>query len=235
MAERLVAAERLARRFGDAAAVRDVTFGVDRGEVVALLGHNGAGKSTTMRILAGALVPTGGRATVAGIRCDQLAARRHVGWLPETPPLTAELTVLEQLRFAARLRGAPAAEVERVSALCELLPLQDALTSILSKGMKQRVGLAQALIGDPEVLLLDEPTAGLDPGQAAATRALIRTLGEQKAVLLSTHLLSDVAALCARAVLMSAGKSVAEIRLDEPRARGALEETVLAALDGATA
>ncbi len=237
MSEALVDARSLSRRFGDTAAVSDVSFSLARGEVAGFLGHNGAGKSTTLRILAGALSPTGGQALIDGHGSSTMEARRNVGFLPETPPLTAELTVEEQLGFAAGIRvGGPRARrkaaVAAVVERCGLGDVRRKLNSTLSKGTKQRVGLAQALLGDPPVLLLDEPTAGLDPKQAAAVRELIRDLGAGHAVLLSTHLLHEVTALCSRALLLRRGRLVVDDSLDGLRARGgSLEQTVLAALD----
>ena len=233
----MIEAKQLTRRFGDTAAVVDVSFTVKRGEIVGFLGHNGAGKSTTMRMLAGALVPSSGRATVEGNDSTTIEARRLVGWLPETPPLTAELTVDEQLRFVASARGIGRAQVgaavDGVVARCDLGCVRRKLTATLSKGTKQRVGLAQALLGDPPALLLDEPTAGLDPKQAASVRELLRALAADHAILLSTHLLHEVASLCSRALLVSRGRLVADATVDALRARGpSLEHTVLAALDG---
>lgn len=233
MAEALLVADGLERRFADLRAVDGISFSLGKGEVVGFLGHNGAGKSTTLRLLAGALAPSAGRATVGGHPATTLEARRLVGWLPETPPLHPELTVAEQLSFAASLRGcAPATEVPRLLERCGLGELRRRTNATLSKGTRQRVGLAQALAGDPPVLLLDEPTAGLDPTQAAAVRALVRELAADHAVLLSTHLVSEVAAVCHRALLLRRGRLV----LDEPvatlRDRG-LEATVLGLLEAA--
>ena len=233
MAEPTLVADGLTRRFADATAVDGVSFSLSRGEVVGFLGHNGAGKSTTLRLLAGALSPSAGRATVGGHVATTLAARRLVGWLPETPPLHPDLTGAEQLAFAASLRGcAPAREVARLLERCGLSELRRRTNSTLSKGTRQRVGLAVALAGDPPVLLLDEPTAGLDPAQAASVRALVRELAADHTVLLSTHLVSEVAAVCDRALLLRRGRLV----LDEPvatlRDRG-LEATVLGLLEAA--
>lgn len=233
MAEPLLVADGLTRRFADATAVDGVSFSLARGEVVGFLGHNGAGKSTTLRLLAGALSPSAGRATVGGHEATALPARRLVGWLPETPPLHPDLTVAEQLAFAASLRGrAPRQEVTRLLERCGLNELRRRTNATLSKGTRQRVGLAVALAGDPPVLLLDEPTAGLDPAQAASVRALVRELAADHAVLLSTHLVSEVAAVCDRALLLRRGRLV----LDEPVAtlkdRG-LEATVLGLLEAA--
>jgi ABC-2 type transport system ATP-binding protein len=239
--EATVEARDLARSFGDSFAVRGISFAVKRGEVVGFLGHNGAGKSTTMRMLAGALAPTSGSARVMGYDSASVEAKACVGFLPETPPLTAELTVEEQLQFVARLRSPKSGvelrrEVDRVIERCDLGDVRRKLNATLSKGTKQRVGLAQALLQDPAVLLLDEPTAGLDPKQAAATRALIRELGTDRAVLMSTHLLHEVTALCSRALLVRRGELVVDATVAELRAQGpSLEATVLGLLEGSAA
>jgi ABC-2 type transport system ATP-binding protein len=175
-------------------------------------------------------LPTSGRAYVGSDDSSSVEARRHIGWLPETPPLTGELTVEEQLTFAARLRSVPSDDIARVVSQCDLSDVRKSLISTLSKGTKQRVGLAQALLGNPAVLLLDEPTAGLDPTQAASFRALIRSLASERAVLLSTHLLHDVGALCSRAVLLRNGTVVADVKLDELRAKGSFEEAIVGLL-----
>ena len=233
-ANTLVYVHGLVRSFGDDVAVAGVTFSVQRGEVVGFLGHNGAGKSTTMRMLAGALAPSAGMAYIGGYNSMSIESKRSVGWLPEVPPLTDELTVREQLTFVARLRGVadPAAAVTEALRACDLLPMANRLNGILSKGTKQRVGLAQALLGDPPVLLLDEPTAGMDPKQAARQRDLLRGLAPTRAIIMSTHLLSEVTALCTRVLLMRRGVVALDATVKDLRARGpSLEATVLAALD----
>jgi ABC-2 type transport system ATP-binding protein len=229
----LLEATSLSRAFGATVAVHDVTLRVTAGEVVGLLGHNGAGKSTTMRMLAGALAPTSGGVKVGGYDSKSVEARRRVGWLPEVPPLTDELNVREQLAFAAGLRGLGAADVTRALERCDLAAQRGQLNATLSKGTKQRVGLAQALLGDPPVLLLDEPTAGMDPKQAASLRDLVRSLSPTRAIVMSTHLLHEVTALCTRVVLVRAGRVVVDEPLAALRARGpSIEATVLALLEG---
>ncbi len=233
MVDALVVAEGLTRRFADVEAVLGVSFAVARGEVVGFLGHNGAGKSTTLRMLAGALAPSAGRALVGGQPATSLAARRLIGWLPESPPLHPELTVGEQLGYAAALKGCDARrEVPRLIERCGLGDLRKRLTGTLSKGTRQRVGLAQALAGDPPALLLDEPTAGLDPAQTAAVRALVQELRADHAVLLSTHLVAEVAAVCDRALLLRRGALVLDERTEALKGRG-LEATVLGLLEAA--
>lgn len=231
--EPLVEARGLGRTYDDVVAVRGLSFTVQRGEVVGFLGHNGAGKSTTMRMLAGALVPSEGQARIAGRDASSLEARRHVGFLPEMPPLTAELSVEEQLRFVAGLRGAARDDIDRALERCELTQQRRKLCGTLSRGTRQRVGLAQALLGDPAVLLLDEPTAGLDPRQVAGVRELVRELAATRAILLSTHILGEVTALCSRVLLLREGTLVLDRSLADLRAQGRpLEQIVLASLAG---
>jgi ABC-2 type transport system ATP-binding protein len=204
----------LTRRFRDRAAVSDLTFSIGKGEVVGLLGPNGAGKTTTLRLLTGALPASSGTARVAGFDVFEqpMEARRRTGYLPEIPPLYDALTVRAQLRFAAGLKGfAPrevAAEVDRVAGLAGVADVLDRPTGNLSKGYRQRVGIAQALVGDPEVLILDEPTVGLDPIQIREVRDLVRSLGGRHTVLLSSHLLPEVALTCTRVLVMNAGRLV---------------------------
>ncbi|HET8723342.1 MAG TPA: ABC transporter ATP-binding protein [Anaeromyxobacteraceae bacterium] len=204
----------LTRRFRDRAAVSDLTFTIGKGEVVGLLGPNGAGKTTTLRILTGALPATAGTARVAGFDVFEqpMEARRRTGYLPETPPLYDALTVRAQLRFAAGLKGIPprdvAAEIDRVAGLAGVAEVLRRPTGNLSKGFRQRVGIAQALVGDPEVLVLDEPTVGLDPIQIREVRDLVRSLGGRHTVLLSSHLLPEVALTCTRVLVMNAGRLV---------------------------
>ncbi len=196
--------------------VRDLSLRLRRGEVVGLLGPNGAGKSTTLRLLAGVLVPEGGRITVQGRVLDR-AARRHIGYLPEEPPLYPELTVDEQLLLAARLaeipRRACRAAIARVKARCALDTMGRRLVGRLSKGYRQRVGLAQALLGDPPILLLDEPTVGLDPVQLREVRELVHGLRADHAVLLSTHVLPEAQAVCDRVLILVDGRIVHESAL----------------------
>ena len=228
----IVDARAVTRTFGDVSAVRGLTFAVQRGEVVGLLGHNGAGKSTTMRLLAGVLTPSSGVVLIDGHAATSVAARARTGFAPETPALTPELTVEEQLAFAAGLRSLDAAAVGHVIASCGLVDVRRRLNATLSKGTKQRVGLAQALLGDPPVLLLDEPTAGLDPQQAASTRALVRGLAPDHAVVLSTHLLHEVAALCSRVIVLKAGALVLDTSVAALRTRApSVEQALLAALE----
>jgi ABC-2 type transport system ATP-binding protein len=221
-----IAVEGLTRRFGARVALDGVSFSVGRGEIVGFLGPNGAGKSTTMRILAGALAPDGGTARIMGHDCvtDGLAVRRRLGYLPEAAPVYPEMRVGDYLDFVGGVRGLSEAEraraIARVVEACDLADRVDQRTGELSRGYRQRVGLAQAMLHDPDVLVLDEPTAGLDPNQVAALRAVVRRIGERRTVLLSTHVLQEVQALCDRVLVLHHGRLVA----DAPVAR--LQEVV---------
>ena len=216
----MLEAQGLTKRYGDVTAIAGVAFSVGAGEVVGLLGPNGAGKTTTMRILTGALPASEGSARVAGLDVaeDPMGVRRAIGYLPEQPPLYPDLTVREYLRFIATLKGLRGRErdrdVERVIASTALQDVTDRLCRALSRGYRQRTGLAQALLGSPEVLILDEPTAGLDPRQIDEVRALIRELARERTVLLSTHILQEVVATCERVIILRKGEVVADDNLD---------------------
>ena len=203
------------KRYGSTTVIHDLTFTVERGEIVGFLGPNGAGKTTTMRMIAGFTAATAGRVTVAGydMASASVAAARHIGYLPERPPLYDALDVAGYLRFVAKVKGIPrarrAAELDRVATACHLEAVFRREIYKLSRGYRQRVGLAQALLGDPHVLLLDEPTAGLDPGQIHETREVIRAFGAEHAVLLSTHILSEVTLLCRRVAIIHRGRLLA--------------------------
>jgi ABC-2 type transport system ATP-binding protein len=220
----MIEVDHLSKSYGPVEAVTDVSFRVDRGEVVGFLGPNGAGKSTTLRILAGFLGASSGRVRIAGhdIAEEPLLARASIGYMPETSPLYPELRVVEYLRFRAELklvaRRARRAAVERALADARIEHVADVMIGHLSKGYRQRVGLADALVGSPPLLILDEPTAGLDPNQIREVRALIRRLGQDRTVLLSTHILPEVEATCTRALVIARGRLVAEGSIDEIRA-----------------
>ncbi len=212
----LVETRALVKKFGAFTAVDGISFTVDRGEVVGFLGPNGAGKSTTMKIIAGFLEPTSGSAFVAGhdSRTDSIAARRRLGYLPEGAPAYPDMTVAAFLEFVAAMRGLskPLAR-ERLAELVERIDLAEVWNrrmDALSKGFKRRVGIAQALVHDPDVLILDEPTDGLDPNQKHEMRELIRTLAPNKAIVVSTHILEEVEAICTRAIIIARGKMLAD-------------------------
>lgn len=211
----MIQAEHLTKRFGPTSAIEDVTFEVKRGEILGFLGPNGAGKTTTMRILAGFFPPTEGQAMVAGFDVleQPLEVKRRVGYMPEHPPLYTELVVDDYLTFVATINGVPKSkldkQLQKVKGRCGLADQGDRLIKHLSKGFKQRVGLAQALIHDPEVLILDEPTVGLDPKQIIEVRNLIKSLGGDRTIILSTHILPEVGMTCQRVIIINNGKIVA--------------------------
>lgn len=210
----MIQVENLSRRYGDVVALEDVSFDVKQGEVVGFLGPNGAGKTTTMRILTAYLPPSDGVARVAGYDVfeDSLEVRRRVGYLPETVPLYAEMTVRAYLDYVAALRAVPERRprIDAVLAQVDLAGQAETLIGKLSKGMRQRVGLAQALVHDPQVLILDEPTIGLDPKQVIEVREVIRSLAGDRTVILSTHILSEVEAVCSRVLIINNGRLMAE-------------------------
>ena len=211
----MIEVQHITKRYGRVTAVDDVSFRVERGEILGFLGPNGAGKTTTMRILTGYMPPTEGKATVAGhdVFTHPIEAKRRTGYLPETPPLYPDMTVREYLDFVAKIKGVPSKErrerVTTVMAKTHVADMSARHCSKLSKGYRQRVGLAQALIHNPEVLILDEPTAGLDPKQIIETRDLIRSLGGDHTIVLSTHILPEVAQTCQRVVIINRGRVVA--------------------------
>jgi ABC-2 type transport system ATP-binding protein len=206
----------LSKKYANHIAVDNISFSVDKGDIVGFLGPNGAGKTTTMRVLTGFMPPTAGKATVAGFDVFEqpFEVKKRIGYLPETPPLYPEMSVIDYLTFVARLKGIPNAElgdrVQQAMKKCSALDVSGKLISKLSKGYRQRVGLAQAIIHNPEVLILDEPTSGLDPAQIIETRDLIKGLASagDHTIILSTHILSEVEATCKKVVIISKGKLV---------------------------
>src|SRR5262245_1749464 len=214
----MISVESLTKRFADAEAVRGISFHVDKGEIVGLLGPNGAGKTTTMRMLTCYVPPTSGRAKVAGFDIGEqsVQVRRNVGYLPENVPLYGEMRVDEYLRFRARLKGVPRGAVsgrlDYVMARCGLADVRTRIIDHLSKGYRQRVGLAEALLHNPPILILDEPTVGLDPNQIRQVRELIRDLGREHTIILSSHILPEVEQICGRVIIISKGRIVAEDR-----------------------
>jgi ABC-2 type transport system ATP-binding protein len=233
----VIEVQHITKRYGGVTAVDDVSFRVERGEILGFLGPNGAGKTTTMRILTGYMPPTDGKATVAGfdVFTHAVEAKRRTGYLPETPPLYPDMTVREYLDFAARIKGVPPKErKDRVKAVMKRTFVDEVAErhcSKLSKGYRQRVGLGQALIHNPEVLILDEPTAGLDPKQIIETRDLIRSLAGDHTIVLSTHILPEVAQTCQRVVIINKGRVVAVDTPDGLTARLQGAETLYVQVD----
>jgi ABC-2 type transport system ATP-binding protein len=219
----MIRVERLTKRYAAVTAVDRIGFEVGRGEIVGLLGPNGAGKTTTMRMLTTFLPPTSGKASLAGhdVLDAPLEVRRHVGYLPENVPLYPEMRVREYLSFRAKLKDVPRskrrAALEGVIASCRLGEVEHRILGHLSKGFRQRVGLAEAMIHDPDILILDEPTAGLDPIQIREVRALIRDLGARHTILLSTHIMSEVEAVCARVIIIARGRIAEDQPLEQLR------------------
>lgn len=214
----MIAIENVSKRYGSVRALDGVSLTVEAGSVLGLLGQNGAGKTTLLNVLTGYLAPTEGRVLIDGhdVLLEPALAKRHLGYLPEHPPLYDEMNVQEYLRFAAELRGvtkrAIPGHVDEVMELTGLTAMRYRLLSHLSKGYRQRAGMAQALCGDPDVLVLDEPTVGLDPKQITEIRALIRTLGKGRTIVFSSHILSEVQQLCTHVVILDEGV----VRLDSP-------------------
>ena len=212
----MIKAHELARDFGKRRAVDGVSFEVDKGTVLGFLGPNGAGKTTTIRMVAGFLPPTSGTVEVKGINVanNPVLAQKSIGYMPETSPLYEDMTVSGFLRFLAEVRGFKGAErdqkVDRAIERCFLQPVRNQSIDTLSKGYRQRTCLAQALLHDPDILLLDEPTEGLDPNQKQVVRDMIREMASERVVMLSTHVLEEVEAICTRAIIISAGKVVAD-------------------------
>ena len=234
----MIEVRHLTRRFGPVTAVDDVSFAVRRGEVLGFLGPNGAGKSTTMKMITGFLAPSSGTAIVCGadIVADPIAAKQHIGYLPEGAPAYPDMTPLGFLRFIARIRGLAGDAAQQA---IELAVKRTALGSVLaqpidtlSKGFKRRVGLAQALLHDPDVLILDEPTDGLDPNQKHEVRGLITALAPTKAIIISTHILEEVDAVCTRATIIAAGKLLADGKPEDLEARSRHHNAVRLAIAG---
>ncbi len=216
----MIIARNVSKHFGRLQALQGISFEIKHGEIVGLLGQNGAGKTTLMRILTSYLPATSGEVLIGGedVSRDSLAIRRKIGYLPETPPLYPDMTTEDFLAFAARLKDVPAArhsaEIDRVLAECNLQDVRSKMIGALSKGFRQRVGIAQAIINDPEVLILDEPTRGLDPIQILQVRELIKNLKEKRTVLLSTHILSEIEQIAQRVLIIRSGEIIADQPLD---------------------
>jgi ABC-2 type transport system ATP-binding protein len=229
----MIEVEGLTKRYGDFTAIEDITFRVEKGEIVAFLGPNGAGKTTTMRLLTGFLPATEGSVVVAGfdIFDKPMEVKKRIGYLPEQPPVYNDMRVTEYLKFVAKIKGVPRSErkaaMERVIQRCSLADVSDRIIGKLSKGYKQRVGLAQAMIHDPEVLILDEPTIGLDPKQILEIRDLIKSLAGDHTIILSTHILPEVTMICQRVLIISQGRIVADDTLESLTAQDSLESVFL--------
>lgn len=217
----MIEADHLSKRYGNTSAIEDVTFAVEAGEILGFLGPNGAGKTTTMRILTGYLPATEGTARIAGydVHEQSMAARQNIGYLPENPPLYPDMTVEGFLWFVARLKGVAAGDrptkVEAAISRCNLNEKREVLIHKLSKGFRQRVGIAQALVHDPPVIILDEPTVGLDPRQIIDVRNLIKSLAGDHTIVLSTHILPEVSMTCSRVAIINGGRVVATNTPDE--------------------
>lgn len=211
----MIEVRNLTKRYQDRVAVDNLSFSVEDGEILGFLGPNGAGKSTTMKMLTGFLPPSEGSAKIGGYDVfeDPMEVKRSIGYLPETPPLYPEMTVKGYLSFVASIKGVPRkrvkSELERVTSLTDIQPEMGRIIQRLSKGYRQRVGIAQALLGDPKVLILDEPTEGLDPHQRADVRSLIRGLAGKHTVILSTHVLPEVTMTCEKVLILNQGRLVA--------------------------
>ncbi len=246
----MIKVEHLTKQYGERYAVNDISFEVKKGEIVGFLGPNGAGKSTTMNILTGYLSSTSGKAMIDGMDILEhpLAVKKKIGFLPETPPLYLEMTVSEYLNFIYDLKKCTLNRKQHIAEVCRVVKIEDTMNRMirnLSKGYRQRVGIAGAIVGNPEVIIFDEPTNGLDPKQIIDIRNLIRELGKERTIILSTHILSEVKAVCDRILIINEGKIVADektenienalkgnprliIRIDGP------QQTVLSALKKVT-
>jgi ABC-2 type transport system ATP-binding protein len=237
----MIQAEGLTKVYGAFQALKDVSFSVPKGQVAAFLGPNGAGKTTTMKILTGFLTPTSGTARIAGhdMRTDRLAGAERLGYLPENGPLYLDMTPLGLLRFFGEARGMDAARLaDRIEKVTTLLSLKNVLEKPihkLSKGYKQRCGMAQALLHEPDVLIMDEPTSGLDPNQIRDVRKTIRELGKSKTILLSTHILQEVEAVADRVLFVHAGRLVFDGTPEEMKKQGSTLDDVFHKLTGAVA
>ncbi|MBR5479597.1 MAG: ATP-binding cassette domain-containing protein [Clostridia bacterium] len=236
----MIEVKNLTKKYGSNLAVDNISFHIKKGEIVGFLGPNGAGKSTTMNMITGYLSATGGNATIAGydVLDEALEARRHVGYLPEQPPLYMDMTVNEYLSFVFDLKKVRhKTKKDHLAEVCKLVDIEHVRHRIignLSKGYKQRVGIAQALIGDPDVLILDEPTVGLDPNQIVEIRDMIKGLGRERTIILSTHILPEVSAVCERVLVINKGVIVADGSADQLTAGVSNDIRYIARIEGKT-
>ncbi|MBW7996073.1 MAG: ATP-binding cassette domain-containing protein [Candidatus Glassbacteria bacterium] len=234
----MIQLDRVNKFYGDVHALKDISFRVNKGEIVGFLGPNGAGKTTTMRILNGFMPASSGTTEVAGYQADKnpLELKRRIGYLPESVSLYNDMTVDEYLRFVARAKRVPRPEVrakiDRVAGQCGLSKVLNRLIGSLSKGYRQRVGLAQAIVNEPEVLIMDEPTTGLDPAQIIEIRELIKSFGGEHTIILSTHILQEVSAICERVIIINEGRLVAEDSLENLTGSAAAGGNVLVRVQG---
>ncbi len=235
----MIQVEGLSKRYARHVAVNNISFSVEKGDIVGFLGPNGAGKTTTMRILTCFMPPTSGKARVAGFDVFEqpYEVKKHIGYLPEAPPLYPEMGVQDYLAFVARLKNMPGAEIknrtEQVMERCAVSDVKDKLISKLSKGYRQRVGLAQAIIHNPDVLILDEPTSGLDPKQINETRELIKSLSGEHTIILSTHILPEVEAVCQKVIIIDKGRLVATDSVENLKSRGSVSSAIQVQVDTA--
>lgn len=217
----MITVEKLSKNYGLTQAIQEISFSVAKGSILGFLGPNGAGKTTTMRILSGYIPATTGKATIAGfeVHSNPLAVRERIGYLPETPPLYPEMTVTEYLSFVSKIKNIPRCDrtqkVKRAIELCQIDDRANSIIGKLSKGYRQRVGIAQAIIHDPPVIILDEPTVGLDPRQIIEVRNLIKSLAGEKTIILSTHILPEVTMTCDTVVIINKGKVIATGKTEE--------------------
>lgn len=231
----MIEVSNVSRHFGEFKAVDDISFSIPTGQIVGLLGPNGAGKSTTMRMITGFLDKTAGSILIDGIDIEKnpVEAKKKIGYMPESAPLYADMIVEEYLRYIAEIQDQN--PDEKVPLLCEQCGLKEVMhknISELSRGYKQRVGLAHALMNDPEILILDEPTSGLDPNQITDVRNLIREIGKTRTVIISTHILGEVEMLCGRVIIISKGKVVADSPTSELREKYGHKENIIIQIDG---
>lgn len=229
----MIEVEGLTKRYGDVTAIENVSFRVNKGEIVGFLGPNGAGKTTTMRIITGFLPATFGNVSVSGydVFKEGMKVKKKIGYLPEHPPVYTDMSVGAYLRFVAKIKGVSRGQrnnaINRVVERCGIADVRDVLIGKLSKGYKQRVGLAQAMVHDPEVLILDEPTIGLDPKQIIEIRQLIKSLAGDHTIILSTHILPEVSMICQRVLIIDQGRIVADDSLEKLTATMSLENVFL--------